>query len=193
MWKPGTAAPTASTATVSLQPKATESLNKFGNGSTSPHTPSKRKAALSGATMGMRFMQRKGLAASATKARKEDEEKLAKEREQNEWGTSSAAMNQEADEEQSLLPVVASQSDMHGIGANIIGRRSFNGFHKAVNTTWVSAVETLSPENSNGKTRKENISDEELLRRYQQHVKGTSPMNSEPKKKRNTKRKHGKT
>ena len=134
-------------------------------------------------------MQRKGQAAAATKAQKEENERLAKEREKNEWGTSSDAMDQEMGEEHSKLPAIASQSDMYGISANIIGRRSFNGFHKSVNTTWLEAVETLSPGKSKGKSKKASISDEELLRRYEQHVKGTSPMNSEPKKKRYNKRK----
>ena len=63
-------------------------------------------------------------------------------------------------------------SDMDGIQADFLqGRRSFGGFHPATEDTWNSALATLERRTKeSSKTKKDYVSDEELLRRYQELV-----------------------
>eukprot|EP00957_Ditylum_brightwellii_P018659 1401603-Ditylum_brightwellii.AAC.1 len=67
-------------------------------------------------------------------------------------------------------PQIATAADMYGIGAEIIGRRSFNGFHKVVGDTWEEAYQKTMGAAKD--TTKDAVSDDELLRRYEQYVKG---------------------
>lgn len=76
----------------------------------------------------------------------------------------------------------ATASDMYGIRCELIGRRSFNNFNKAVEETYQSAVHARRKNKLDTKVEKEHISDEELLRRYQQYVKGRGDMSNGGKK-----------
>ena len=55
-----------------------------------------------------------------------------------------------------ILLELASVTDMHGIGSDLIGRRSFGGFHKSVHTTWEGALkrrtDNESGERGDGRT-----------------------------------------
>jgi hypothetical protein len=75
------------------------------------------------------------------------------------------------------IPIVASTSDMYGISAKIIGRRSFNNFHKVVEETWLAAVKSMSSHSEcDDDVEKQQITDEELLKRYEKYVKGRGDM-----------------
>eukprot|EP00557_Chaetoceros_sp_GSL56_P006077 CAMPEP_0176492118 /NCGR_PEP_ID=MMETSP0200_2-20121128/8805_1 /TAXON_ID=947934 /ORGANISM="Chaetoceros sp., Strain GSL56" /LENGTH=204 /DNA_ID=CAMNT_0017889613 /DNA_START=5 /DNA_END=619 /DNA_ORIENTATION=+ len=90
---------------------------------------------------------------------------------------------------QNIPIVVASAYDMYGISANIIGRRSFNNFHKTVEDTWLNAVKTLSQHKLHGDAgdsydvEKQQMTDEELLKRYEKYVKGRGNMMVDKKEK----------
>ncbi len=75
------------------------------------------------------------------------------------------------------IPLVAyeittSPTDMYGISSNIIGRKSYNSFNKSVQDTYNQALEARRKHKLDSKVEKEHISDEELLKRYKQYVKG---------------------
>ena len=74
------------------------------------------------------------------------------------------------------VPIIASSTDMHGVSAEIIGRRSFNNFHQSVEETWMSAVQSKSQSRFEDKVEKQQITDEELLGRYEKYVKGQGDM-----------------
>lgn len=179
----------------------------------------KIKKKLSGATMGMRFMQRssnnnkknssnsnhnhKMSSSSASvdaiaKDEKLDEKLNVKNNDDNNNGehdhsyqwemnnTKQQEQNQEQKEEllsssttassSLFLFETASQSDMYGIRSEIIGRRSFNNFNKAVEETYQAAVYSRRQQKLDKKMSREQISDEELLNRYEQYVKGRGDM-----------------
>lgn len=124
----------------------------------------KKAKALSGATMGMRFMRRK------TPTKKPE--------------TSSPPTVTDPGSkiiEQDILhnrPLRATRVDMHGISSEIIGRRSFNNFNKSVEETWVTALSTRSQSKFDAKVERHQITDEELLMRYEKYVKGEGEMNN---------------
>ncbi len=129
--------------------------------------------ALSGATMGMRFMQRK----TPTKNSTTPQEKSA----QAPSTSTSVEMHSPAplhnrQEQDPNVPLQATAADMHGISAEIIGRRSFNNFHKSVEETWVSAVKSRSQSKFDCKVERRQITDEELLHRYEKYVRGNGGM-----------------
>lgn len=130
------------------------------------------KKALSGSTMGMRFMQRKT----------PSQEKPSSEGETNQNTQSPAATvpqhNESANnyENDVSMPIMASSSDMYGVSADIIGRRSFNNFNKAVEETWTTAVKAKAQSKFDDKVEKQQITDEELLERYDKYVKGQGDM-----------------
>jgi len=127
------------------------------------------KSALSGATMGMRFMQRK----TPTKASQDETNQNTQSPAVTAPQHSYSANDNELDE---FIPVMASSTDMHGVSAEIIGRRSFNNFHKSVEETWTSAVQSKSQSKFDDKVEKQQINDEELLERYEKYVKGQGDM-----------------
>ena len=61
---------------------------------------------------------------------------------------------------------------MYGVGSDIIGRRSFGGFHKSVRTTWDTAIKQRADSAARANNTKSHITDEELLERYEKYVKG---------------------
>ena len=76
------------------------------------------------------------------------------------------------DDNNTQIPLyeIATRSDMYGICAEIIGRRSFNNFNKAVEETYQAAVYARRKSKLDKKVEKQHISDEELLNRYNQYV-----------------------
>jgi len=69
---------------------------------------------------------------------------------------------------------LASVVDMYGIGSDIIGRRSFGGFHKSVRSTWETALQQRTDSAARERNTRSHITDEELLERYEKYVKGRS-------------------
>ena len=61
---------------------------------------------------------------------------------------------------------------MYGIGSDIIGRRSFGGFHNSVRMTWDTALKQRTDSAAMVNNTKSHITDEELLERYEKYVKG---------------------
>lgn len=129
------------------------------------------RKSLSGATMGMRFMQRK------TPSKSEPEEKADQDMQSpSPMKPLHSIENEENGDVDPSIPIMASSSDMHGISAEIIGRRSFNDFHKSVEETWIQAVQSRSRSKFESKVEKRQITDEELLERYEKYVKGKGDM-----------------
>ena len=182
MWKPGTAK-------LDNPPKKSRDNNAS---SESPKGGSAKK--LSSATMGMRFMQRKVEASALVK--KQEERKsvmqvtcarknnIQQNSQKNENGINdnrtndslerkrdSDSMSKESAHEMIILDI-ASVVDMYGVGADVVGRRSFGGFHKAVRTTWEAAIKIRTEEDARSRATKSHITDEELLQRYEKYVKG---------------------
>ena len=63
----------------------------------------------------------------------------------------------------------ATPTDMYGVLANLLGRRSFGGFNTAVEDAWKGSKNFINDTNPDKKQT--HISDEELVRRYQEIAK----------------------
>lgn len=191
-------------------------MSQLSSSSSSGGVIKKIKKKLSGATMGMRFMQRSSnnnnknssnrnhnhkmsSSSASVDAIAKDEKVNVKNNDNNnnngdhdnsyQWemnNTKQQEQNQEQKEEllsssttassSLFLFETASQSDMYGIRSEIIGRRSFNNFNKAVEETYQAAVYSRRQQKLDKKMSREQISDEELLNRYEQYVKGRGDM-----------------
>ena len=189
------------------------------------NSETKKKKSLSGATMGMRFMQRKMGGGNSSKKNstsngssyktptkdpsssnaentnndktpihpKNDEEweinggsnddnkmDIDQDEPNTDHNASSSQQhhpplqNQHQDFTSSSLmyEITTSSIDMYGISSEIIGRRSYNNFNKSVEETYVQALDGRRKQKIDSKVEKEQISDEELLKRYEQYVKG---------------------
>ncbi|KAL7435703.1 hypothetical protein ACHAXM_006030 [Skeletonema potamos] len=189
MWKPGTAKPDTNTTTTPI--------SKQPNQGTNPKTGGSSSKKLSNATMGMRFMQRKAADSSNNnKQQYDDEENAANKSSQNSNSTlndgnferkrdhtaisSSSSPTtttikpslQSSSNDNSTILQLASVVDMYGIGSDIIGRRSFGGFHNSVRMTWDTALKQRTDSAAMVNNTKSHITDEELLERYEKYVKG---------------------
>ena len=71
-----------------------------------------------------------------------------------------------------IILELASVVDMYGVGSDIIGRRSFGGYHKSVHNTWNAALNRRKNDDARARNTKAHITDEELLERYEKYVKG---------------------
>ena len=197
------------------------------------NSETKKKKALSGATMGMRFMQRKmgGRTAGGSPQRNNsivahnestsssaiDHETPTKNtmsykgqdnssgnRDEEEWIISNSngscvprdnnqisnkmdidepnsnnndiqnplLQNDNEEEIIHLYEITTSPTDMYGISSDIIGRKSYNNYNKNVQETYNQALEARRKHKVDKKVEKEHISDEELLKRYEQYVRG---------------------
>ena len=67
----------------------------------------------------------------------------------------------------------STSSGMYGIQSELLGRRSFGGFKPKVNNNWQDCRKYLAGEETEGRKEK-HVSDEELLQRYQELLKGRS-------------------
>mmetsp|Transcript_53782 Transcript_53782/g.64886 ORF Transcript_53782/g.64886 Transcript_53782/m.64886 type:complete len:247 (-) Transcript_53782:30-770(-) len=193
MWKPGASAPPPKTPTTS-QSNITNSTSSTPKSKTPKGSSGKTK--LSGATMGMRFMQRnrssnkKTTSTSRTTSKKDENDDGDQEiisssstikKEIQSWrtipssshsGDGDVVMQDETNIENVLvstnggqiIPQIATPSDMYGIGAEIVGRRSFGGFNKAVESTYNESFE-LAKASQKG-SRGMDMSDDDILQRF---------------------------
>lgn len=177
MWKPGSDAPPSRSRSPSRSPPPG---GNNGDDASSPAAKKAGKKRLSSGTMGMRFMQRKAEAQEAAKKQAAEEEQAKTEREAMEWTTAdggeTSAMSEEDGTVVHVVPLNATAADVYGVGAAIIGRRSFGNFNKAVQDTWAEAVENKSRERAGARAEKQQITDEELLQRYEKYVRGEGDM-----------------
>lgn len=183
MWKPGNEKPET----------PSKNTQNAVAGSNSKGASAKK---LSGATMGMRFMQRKAEASALVKRQedgrkavlqaaarknntnvKSNNEDVATNNSSFERKRDSETMSTESSEGVILLEI-ASVVDMHGVGADVVGRRSFGGFHKVVRSTWETAIKIRTDDDARTKATSQHITDEELLKRYEKYVKGRGGENS---------------
>jgi hypothetical protein len=171
MWKPGTDKPVTKSPKTPKPETSEHGLSLAGESSVTKPTSSSKKR-LSGATMNMRFMKRK-------KEPQEHEEKV-------ESGTHSP-MSASAPKPAAVAPVqddamdvddqndepysAATVVDMYGMQASLIGRRSFGGFNPFVEETWKNSKASIENK-AIDPTKK--ISDEELLKQYENLVKERS-------------------
>lgn len=167
---------------------------------------------LSGATMGMRFMQRMASAKNNDESGNlqspkgdmmiDDEkwERSIQKEKQIQCATTTSISNHDVDNKEtqimnmsssnsiqtendpatasstslsSALPLfeTATQFDMHGTKSDIVGRRSYNNFNKPVEETYQGAVHARRKNKIDEKVSKEHISDEEMMKRYEEYVK----------------------
>ena len=149
--------------------------------------------------MGMRFMQRKAAGDSGTKSNNDGEKKklFAAKNNNNSSSTNSNSNSadgnmerkrdhtaistsptpptppsQSSSNDNTIILQLASVVDMYGVGSDIIGRRSFGGFHKSVRTTWDTALKQRTDSAARANNTRSHITDEELLERYEKYVKG---------------------
>jgi hypothetical protein len=171
MWKPGTDKPVKKSPKTPKRETSEHGLSLAGESSAAKPTSSSKKR-LSGATRNMRFMKRK-------KDSLEHEEKV-------ESGTHSPisasspkpadfasvqddAMDVDDENDEPYSP--ATVVDMYGMQASLIGRRSFGGFNPFVEETWKNSKASIEHKIIDPKKK---ISDEELLKQYEDLVKGRS-------------------
>mmetsp|Transcript_39201 Transcript_39201/g.80302 ORF Transcript_39201/g.80302 Transcript_39201/m.80302 type:complete len:207 (-) Transcript_39201:294-914(-) len=174
MWKPGTDAPPSRSRSPSRSPPPGGPASSTDNVQTPKNKSPKKR--LSSGTMGMRFMKRKVEAEEAAKKQAAEEEKARGERKAMEWsaaGTAGGGDDGEAmsEDDAVAVPLSATAADVYGIGASVIGRRSFGDFNKVVQETWNEAVERTARERSGARAERQQITDEELLERYEKYVK----------------------
>lgn len=178
MWKPRTDAPPSRSRSPSRSPPpGGPAASATKNGQAPKNKTPKKK--LSSGTMGMRFMKRKVEAEEAAKKQAAEEEKAEAEREAMEWSAAGPATtdggeamsDDDDDDDAVVVPLAATAADVYGIGAAIVGRRSFGDFNKAVQETWNDAVESTARERSGARAERQQITDEELLQRYEKYVK----------------------
>lgn len=188
MWKPGTAKPNNSTPKHEANAPG-PGVGGGSNGSSSVKKPSTTAKKLSTSTMGMRFMQRN----NDSKQKEQEERKLclqaaaARQNNRNRNHTTANASDshegvavkrerpkeeQSATSEGAIILELASSVDMYGVGSDIVGRRSFGGFHKAIRTTWEAALKRRTDEDASARNTKNHITDQELLDRYEKYVQG---------------------
>ena len=178
MWKPGTSKPSNKDKDNVHIPSH---KNQNGNSAKSPSNNGKSASSnkkLSGSTMGMRFMQRKKKDSSSST-------NPVIHQTNNNIHTNKSAHNVDRkrenreiskDDEQPTSEVIilelASVVDMYGVGSDIVGRRSFGGFHKSVKNTYDTALKRRTDDHARSQNTKHQITDEELLERYEKYVKG---------------------
>jgi hypothetical protein len=125
--------------------------------------------------MGMKFMQRKMEAEKARQQTLERKQQDEQKQDQMEWTATTENDRGSNEEEPSSIPLTATASDMYGEKSDLIGRRSFGGFRPQVSDVYKSACTAYETGKKN-EDSKRHISDEELLRRYRDHVTGKADM-----------------
>ena len=182
MWKPGTSKPSnkeKDNVHIPSHKKQNGNSAKSPSSNSNNKSPSSNKK-LSGSTMGMRFMQRKKKDSSSST-------NPVIHKNNNNIHTNKSAHNNNVDrkrenreiskdDEQTTSEVIilelASVVDMYGVGSDIVGRRSFGGFHKSVKNTYDTALKRRTDDHARSQNTKHQITDEELLERYEKYVKG---------------------
>jgi hypothetical protein len=194
MWKPGSAKPAAqevkspfnktpnSKQRNARTPKSeparhakanNDSLLTLSSSSHQQKQPSSTgKTKLTGATMNMRFMKRKDENQHYANNRKSPKEETLATRE------TSAAMevddnNNDDDSSSSYNEqefAQATPSEMYGVQSDLMGRRSFGGFNPAMEDAWAESRGMIENQRQETLSEKQRVSDEELVKRYQQLV-----------------------
>ena len=97
---------------------------------------------------------------------------------------SDMVMNMEGSNDSQIQ--IAIDTDMYGMSAELIGRRSFGGFNQAVQDTWSSAYSQMEKSNS----RKKKLSDKEMIQKYKSavHQNGNGNDSKSNRKERGNKR-----
>ncbi|KAL9188785.1 hypothetical protein ACHAXT_007163 [Thalassiosira profunda] len=187
MWKPGTFKPSQKQSDASNN-GAPDKSPKQGDGDGGG---SAKK--LSSSTMGMRFMQRKNVQSKEADEKKEVMQHAARRKSADNTASNGGSINRgegasASDRKRDSMEIssntehsttsdgviileLASVTDMYGVGSDIVGRRSFGGFHKSVRSTWDAALKRRT-DNARTKNTRAHITDEELLERYEKYVKG---------------------
>ena len=180
MWKPGTSKPSNKDKdNVHIPSHKKQNGNSAKSPSNNDKSPSSNKK-LSGSTMGMRFMQRKKKDSSSNTKPviHQNNNKIHTTINKNAHNVDRKRENGEIskDDEQPTSEVMilelASVVDMYGVGSDIVGRRSFGGFHKSVKNTYDTALKRRTDDHARSQNTKHQITDEELLERYEKYVKG---------------------
>ena len=131
--------------------------------------------------MGMRFMQRKkkDSSSSTNPVMHQNNNKIHTNKNAHNIDRKRENRERSKDDEQStshnnevIILELASVVDMYGVGSDIIGRRSFGGFHKSVKNTYDTALKRRTDDHARSQNTKHQITDEELLERYEKYVKG---------------------
>ena len=153
-WMPGQAKPSAD--------KEQQPRQQHGDGSKSLRPEAKK---LSGTTMNMRFMQRNASKKESTREQEEDcmdtshmEQDSSPVKDNNtpqqvhqidETGNSDwYNLHQELEEESAPFGT-ATPTDMYGVEANLLGRRSFGGFHPPMARAWQECRLAIHKNNDN--------------------------------------------
>jgi len=164
MWQPGEEKPADVSMDLGESDMNGEGLQLDTESSKSPDkkgkpSPSKR---LSGSTMKMRFMQRK-----MEQRRKSEGDKMVID--QSSLQSSNGPQHDDSAPDETAKFQIAEPVDMYGPQANVLGRRSFGGFHKTIEDAWSHSNNSHSAERNNNRKK---VSDEQLLKRYEDYVKG---------------------
>ena len=192
MWKPGTSKPSnkdEDNLHLPSHKKQNGNSTKSPSNNSNSKSPSSNKK-LSGSTMGMRFMQRKKNDSSSSTKPVIHQNNNKIHTNKNAHNVDRKRENREIskDDEQPTSEVIilelASVVDMYGVGSDIIGRRSFGGFHKSVRNTYDTALKRRTDDHARSQNTKHQITDDELLERYEKYVKGGGSGNRGRKEKR---------
>ena len=68
--------------------------------------------------------------------------------------SASSNNNNNNSDDEAIILELATAVDAYGTGSDIIGRRSFGGFHKSVRTTWDAALKQRTDDAAGGKIRR---------------------------------------
>jgi hypothetical protein len=183
MWQPGESKPEAASDhmdTVELgeaKEKGMDTTNKNALGGNLQKTPPSSSKKLSGATMNMRFMQRMAEQKQQEAKRRRStgdnmavDQAVSPKRPQhtNDGGGDDVDddMSDDEDDDDETFQIAGS-ADMYGPQANVLGRRSFGGFNRPMEEAWKSFHQSQSSFDN----KKPKVSDDELLKRYEDYVK----------------------
>jgi len=168
-----------------------EASSMMTNGNVPPAAVAAYKKKLTGATMNMKFMRRKTEQRNLEQkhhkkqASPSPKKEVAKDNPtqiEEEDTTFQAAQSplvasypQHSMEENSLVdPIPATTSDMYGISVEVVGRRSFGGFNRAMEDMWKASLRAHKEGGTAADPvkRKEKVqTDDELLAKYANLVK----------------------
>lgn len=78
----------------------------------------------------------------------------------------------------------ATPSDMYGVKSDVLGRRSFGGFNRAIQDAWNLSHREATSKYSDRRRKQQAISDEELLKRYEDFVNSANRDDSHHRQKK---------
>ena len=182
MWKPGTKKPVIEQEQTSDVMSAQADMNSASISSRKRNLPEPNNTdatnnkstkqspkALSGSTMNMKFMKRKAMATQPDPINSKTK-------------STSSASGMEIDgptdsPDDIETNVQEIKQDMYGLGAVVLGRRSFGGFNLKIEEQWRASHQAHKKNSTRQK-----VSDEELLQRYKDLVRSTNRANGKRKR-----------